>query len=558
MKPSARIVTTIVFLMAQLCMVRAQSSEIGLEPLSQHDPDRKVLFTVRFQEDASLDGASWSTAVEARYALMPAWDGVRTFGAVAPGSITSEEFFGTRGGFSLLEPKEFLQFYMKEQTAEGKGSSHDGSYSWSWRLKDGVVTETACGHTSRWLDSEFADVSDAQFERTERGATLVVRYVGGTRCDMGAGADILGFTPDEADRLLKFELTSDELRNWPTIHKVNQGTIRGHGDDPALNYPVRVRVALITSSVPEDAPLEAKPKAPASVARGASVKLDGSDSTGDIKEYRWTFAPAAAGAEINAQVEKSGKEVEVVLLASTRITLEVADGKQKKRKSVTVTVEPRDWKTTITHLPDEGDLDEKAPFYDPLRPSGWIGGENVCSIDPPAGPHDTTHILHPKEEGGTWNENGYALAEVSDPNGPYDGFWYPEKWEVRITRRTLVNKYIREEGPVIFGGMTENFFTANVRLGMAVRQYLQAARDHERKHTTLVEEALAKDDPAKKVEKAYARGQEAARRKADEILRISEQALSDATKDPLPRMWQGRVMIPNAATYEWIGVDTDI
>jgi hypothetical protein len=308
-----------------------------------------------------------------------------------------------------------------------------------------------------------------------------------------------------------------------------------------------------------DAPLEAKPKAPASVARGASVKLDGSDSTGNIKEYRWTFAPAAAGAEINAQAEKSGKEVEVVLLASSRITLEVTDGKQKKQKSMTVTVEPRHWKTTITHLPDEGDLDEKAPLYDPLRPSGgWIGGENVCSIDPPAGPHDTTHILHPEEEGGTWSENGYALAEVSDPNGPYDGFWYTEKWEVRITRRTLINKYIREGGPVIMREMTENFFTANMRLGMPVRQYLQAARDHERKHTTLVEEALAKDDPAKKVEKAYARSQEAVRSKADEILRISEQALSDATKDPLPPMWQGRVMIPNAATSEWIGADTDI
>jgi hypothetical protein len=53
MKPSARIVTTIVFLMAQLCMVRAQPSEIGLKLLSQHDPDRKVLFTVRFQEEAN-------------------------------------------------------------------------------------------------------------------------------------------------------------------------------------------------------------------------------------------------------------------------------------------------------------------------------------------------------------------------------------------------------------------------------------------------------------------------------------------------------------------------
>jgi hypothetical protein len=82
MKPSALIVSTIVFLMAQLCMVRAQSSEIGLKPLSQHDPNRKVFFTVRFQEEGSVDGARWSTAVEARYAPMPSWDGVRTFGAV--------------------------------------------------------------------------------------------------------------------------------------------------------------------------------------------------------------------------------------------------------------------------------------------------------------------------------------------------------------------------------------------------------------------------------------------------------------------------------------------
>jgi hypothetical protein len=53
MKLSARTVTTIVFLMAQLCMVLAQSSQIGLQPLSQHDSIRKVLFTVRFQEEAN-------------------------------------------------------------------------------------------------------------------------------------------------------------------------------------------------------------------------------------------------------------------------------------------------------------------------------------------------------------------------------------------------------------------------------------------------------------------------------------------------------------------------
>jgi hypothetical protein len=235
----------------------AQAPPVSLRSFAQHDPGRKVYFTIVLEENGAAGVVDWSMKGQARYALLPSWDGGR---GVDPGlnlppamkgklglqaAATSEDLFALRGGFLGLKTGERLQFYRKESTDQGSGRLDKETHSWSGSVKDGISTSTEFA-TQR---EDRADTMEASLVRTETGARLRFTWWIEAWADLGASASVFGFSDDEAARLLTFNLTNDDLRHWERINKTNQGKVLDK-DDPSVSANVTAR--LTTATVPQE------------------------------------------------------------------------------------------------------------------------------------------------------------------------------------------------------------------------------------------------------------------------------------------------------------------
>lgn len=307
--------------------------------------------------------------------------------------------------------------------------------------------------------------------------------------------------------------------------------------------------------------LDARPKAPGSVERGTRVKLDGSDSRGDIKEYTWTFA-ANGGTAPNPGSKKKGKEVEVLLLDSTKVTLTVTDGRDTVSRSIPIQVTAREaFKTRFTHVAAEGELgDGSCPRcvhngFDPKTGAktytgGWEGGENVCAVDPPtAGVPEKPHIIHPKVDT-LGADTHFVVERAQDAEGPWDGFSWFKEWKAEVRRQSRVNLYLREQGPPC-DGVRENFYQGNLARGTKVVDYLAAVRRHERSHSDLMEQALKEMDPAKDFEARVGSDGAGMRSEATRRVKEAETALHSRAKDPLEKIWEGELSVPERNSSEW-------
>lgn len=309
--------------------------------------------------------------------------------------------------------------------------------------------------------------------------------------------------------------------------------------------------------------LKAKPKITTSVERGEAIELDGAESTGDIDTYEWSFKPLAPGSpQPDTSVKIESPTATVVLLKSMLVTLTVKDGKKSNKKTLAVHVRPRSWEMPFEQVPEEGTLPAGMggkPYYRAGGTIQYSGGENVCAIDPPQSDADPPHIIHPEKDGSSsWNDSGYGLEQVQD-DGPFNGWWYVKEQTIEVKRQVLINQYIRPDGPVIFDGMSENFYTANMNRGMKADAYLAAARAHETDHTTKMRTALAFYDPAKKLETAMARDRDELKNKADAIIQRAEDLMSRATSDcRMPVTWRGVLVVPDDATYVWTPVTLQV
>lgn len=334
---------------------------------------------------------------------------------------------------------------------------------------------------------------------------------------------------------------------------------------PVVYIPAGVfaQVSYTITPLGEKDDLKAVPKVSTSVERGEAVELDGTGSTGDIDTYEWSFKPLAPGPpQPDTSVKIERETATVVLLKSMLVTLTVKDGKKSDKKTVAVQVRPRSWELPFEQVADEGTLPAGMggkPYYRSGGSIQYSGGENVCAIDPPQSDADPPHIIHPKkDDSNSWNDNGYGLEQVQD-DGPFNGWWYVKEQTIEVQRQVLINQYILPAGPVIFAGMEENFYNANMSRGRKADAYLAAARAHESDHTTKMRNALVFYDPAKRLEKAMTRDRDELKNKADAIIQRAEDLMSRATSDcRMPVTWRGELVVPDDATYVWTPVSLQV
>jgi hypothetical protein len=341
-----------------------------------------------------------------------------------------------------------------------------------------------------------------------------------------------------------------------------------HFSEDILGSPASITVDYSATMTVQDlgGSLQAIPGGPYKVRRAGKVKLDGSASKPrrSITDYRWKLRPIPGACPDDIPLkttQKQGKEIRVVALCGIRASLTVVDRRgDRDTASTTVDVRPRGpkgWRTPFSHREKTGD--PRTPHDPPSATSlgggnyafSLFGGLNVSDCGDPTG---SSEILCPPLRGGSsWLGNGYELAKVDDPNGPFDGFSYVASSDIRVKRAALIN-------PTILPGSA--FYKHNAAAGNDVAGFVNAIRQHEglgngspgTGHSQIMKAILQTPtgDPRRVIEGLFGGSREAARKTVDRALHSINRRLDTESDDPLAQIWTGSIDFYDSYQQKWI------
>lgn len=357
-----------------------------------------------------------------------------------------------------------------------------------------------------------------------------------------------------------------------------------------INATFIVKIHLGTDWTLNSTAIKADPGGPYTVKRGDKVNLDGSRSrpSGQIKEYEWEFAPPDEPPPVEAgyppyqppketKKKSSSATCSVVILGDTKVRLKITSSKGATHVSKWVTIKctPR----KFAKVPVDQVSQVKHPE---LSVEGMIAfGKNICSMDSgPVGRNEGEHYYHRDQSSHTWKDVGYTVEQVSDTDGPFDGFSYVASHTLKISRQRAVNKKITPEDmsgvyayneahkqpppPPKKGSTAPHPYTCGCdRLARCVEA-------HEQLHTDLIIEAARGSfklvaerkgpvDPTERIEKLYYETQDELILWTDMEIRYSDMECQYATSGPekeqeihakLVKMGYGdyvRIWMPNGA-----------
>ena len=343
----------------------------------------------------------------------------------------------------------------------------------------------------------------------------------------------------------------------PKIVRVGTGSLTGTYRDGDYS------IGWSFTGLPRRNDLRANPGGPYSVKRAGRVRLDGSGSRPrrEITEYKWKFKTIPGDCEgiPSQESRKDGRVVRVVALCGIRATLTVVDRDgDRDSKSTVVNVKPRGpsgWRTPFAHREKTGD--PQTPRNPPSATSvgsgnyafSLFGGLNISDC----GGSDDEILCPLAGRGRSWLGNGYELARVNDPRGPFDGFFYVGSSQLRVKRAGLIN-------PTILPGST--FYQHNLGAGRDVAGFVNAIRQHEGMgngtprsgHSLAMKEVLqtANGDARRVIEKLFAPAREGTKNRVDRALEAIERRLDRESDDPLPDIWTGAIDFYDSYQQQWI------
>lgn len=488
---------------------------------------------------------------------------------------TVKEFYGTITIMQHLDYEAQLdeqrQILRKEVHAQVSvtGSVFDGAYYWPVGTITGTISSEniMIDKDGNAAHGTFSGKIDQHFDGERHGGpglrvnkqeglykiSLPHLYAKGTAT---MTVPVLGTSknPDSEDDARPF--MPARYREGEVSYSPEAGVIVGGFTHPE-EFPRHPKPMVVTTTANWNLsfdlpPLEADAGGAKSVNRGETVTLDGSGSKGRIVSYTWTFEdPRDCPRRTDvSRSEMRGATVEVTALCSFTARLSITDVADDDTDTAAVTVRPREWKTPFEHVGDEGILDPSVrPIYDKNYPSIYNGGANACSVDGQT--TEDSHIFHPPAKDGSWEGDGYTLRLVDDGGGPFDGFWYPEEYTLRVTRQSLLNEFIVKDGTQMWRGLG-NMYDKNKAAGKPIEAYLAAVRDHEKRHSRRFKAWLEGNDPAAELEEMARQDRDELKSELDEKLREAESAICHAGKDPLPVSWKGDLWFghPNGVAWE--------
>lgn len=296
--------------------------------------------------------------------------------------------------------------------------------------------------------------------------------------------------------------------------KINGGI--GGSDIDTLSAPKNaIRTEVSWTLSPGPLALKAWIAGPRFVKRGDGITLDGSASSGEIAEYRWTFDLGSGGPKAPGEkVEFRTPTVNFTALWDFKATLEIKDRSGKTDTAVrNVTVLPRKGPEWEVNFPNTRPPKPPLPLTSALRAGSTDQistlhlGINLCAKDGDVS--YSGHQIHRKparvqdEDKPTWSDVGYKAIRVSDGE-PFGGVWYVVEPKLEIERTERVNKNL------LPGGETY-VLNEEKRNLQDVLSLWQQVKEHEFLHTQLAKEEYEKvrkekADPAAAIEKTFGLG----------------------------------------------------
>ena len=423
----------------------------------------------------------------------------------------------------------------------GAGDTWSGESDGVEVRQDRKVSQQTSGNTTRTYTSEGSGAVDGTFSiRAYGDGTYQVGFSSGNLRLQETETIATPSGTRSAEYTARRCAFSAHIDGLPRGH--DPYSFGGQATDEDTKTQLTRSFSRMASPEHEPRPLVAEAGGPYQTTRGATLVLDGSGSSGDIQTAHWTFAATGDCTSTNADAEKTGLATEVIALCTIEATLTVSDGTQVATDQALVEVVNRKtgWASPFEHVSAEGRYKGVAPLFDPVGDVVTVeGGENV---DARSG--------QPTILGG--GSDLYELEQVDDPAGPFHEWWYVSSYEVEIRRQSRVNEYLLPDGPAPLRTISKNLYTVNDSLGYDVVGFLAAVREHERHHSTCLEEALAQQDPAPEIERQYHSSSETDLKAAvDSILAVAENSLSEAMRDPFEESFATKLVFPRDDTGEY-------
>ena len=282
--------------------------------------------------------------------------------------------------------------------------------------------------------------------------------------------------------------------NAPAVSAKAFGQVLPENADVLCGSAVLSKTATLTWNLSAKPVEEVKAiHGPYAGVRGDDVTLDGTRSKGKNLTYEWTFEQSGFGGPNNT-VKLTGARVKVKLLSSTKVRLKVSDGDQSDSQTVTARIKARDWKTTeVQHEPEKKYFTDKTAMSTEFHTVHFFGGGNRCA-EHESMETGNEHYLHPTMKEG-WEDTVYTTQQVTD-GGPFDGLFYVEKGteKLRVKRRSWINTDLLPSSAMA---------RANVKKLATAKDFNTLGKqveEHERTHTTLLKEAVKKNDPMMRIE----------------------------------------------------------
>lgn len=253
---------------------------------------------------------------------------------------------------------------------------------------------------------------------------------------------------------------------------------------------------------------------PVNVIRGSPSKINATLSPSTFRPHHieWVFRGGKGGKKVSGtKLYTTVKMVDAdnlyyvdVNVYSDATTLACTDTALIKVKPRTGTA----WELKPTIKPDNepgwGSLIGILPVYPCIYTTGTTGQNiNFGEYRDRVSNLGAFIIPNPLIPNQRW-EDGYKVAQVRDPGGPNDGYWYIKSSSFKIDRETVINKWLKSKGPSPARGFL-NWYNVNHNkrcLKPNPDTFIQAVKNHENSgsgkgstgHHGLMRDAEAQED----------------------------------------------------------------
>jgi hypothetical protein len=319
------------------------------------------------------------------------------------------------------------------------------------------------------------------------------------------------------------------------------------------------------------------------VSRGGHAFIDASASRGpaEIESYSWDFTPEGdcpPGLVLaNPSLTTTEATLDIVVLCDllVRLTVQDVDG-HTAQQTAHVSVHRRktgQWEPTKVDLVPEGSsADPRTPRNDFLW--GRVDDAFALTVSRCRRDDQPESLCPPTDGLGTLEGKAFNVTDVSDPLGPFHGFWFMIQNNVRVKQTGLFNPNMFSSSTIKHRDpadprMRVNWFAFNRRHERPVDELISAVRMHEGwgkngsaahpnnsghvgAKACYLRNKQTRHNPAVVLEALFDRSRaDLVSHANDSLRRINGEMKTAAADATMPIVWRGSKFFWDPATHSW-------